>query len=170
MKNIDVNKIIDLYSQTHSIQAVADKLGCSSGYVHKKLKENNIDTSLKGRKLSPEHKEKVIKTLQHGANKGHTHSLETKQNMSKNRKGSKNGNWRGGRTEMARKLRRTKEYVHWVNAVKSNADNKCEICGAFENLQAHHIKGIWKAPDLIFDVANGQCLCEKCHKEVHCNA
>lgn len=137
---VNIADILKLYGQTHSIQAVATELSCSSGYVYNKLKENNVNTSLKGRKLSDDHREKVIETLQHGANKGHHHSVETIKKMCESRKGENNGNWRGGRTEIARKLRRTKEYVHWINAVKSHADNKCEICGATRNLQAHHKK------------------------------
>ena len=53
----------------------------------------------------------------------------------------------------------------WKREVKKIG--KCEICGATENLVAHHkipweysIKGRT-------DVNNGQCLCEKCHKMMH---
>lgn len=164
---IDVEVLIDIYKQTNSMQEVASQLNCSVGFVYNTLKKSGVYTSLKGRKLKKEHREKVVKTLQHGANKGHKHSLETLQKMKENRKGSKNPNWRGGRTKIVRKLRRTADYVNWVNAVKLNAGNKCEQCGSEKNLHAHHIKGIWEAPEKIFDLKNGKCLCEKCHKEIH---
>ncbi len=55
--------------------------------------------------------------------------------------------------------------VTWAKKVKQIG--KCEICGATENLVAHHkipwscsIKGRT-------DIKNGQCLCRDCHKMMH---
>ena len=55
----------------------------------------------------------------------------------------------------------------WAKAVKALADNRCNICGSTENLQAHHIMPKNLYPDHIYDLNNGLCLCRKCHYYYH---
>ena len=48
----------------------------------------------------------------------------------------------------------------------------CQFCGIRGNqtggyLEAHHIKGWTKYPNLRFNVNNGIALCKECHKLAH---
>jgi len=60
-------------------------------------------------------------------------------------------------------LTRKLDYDLWSPLVKKKAKYKCEVCGATENLQSHHIigRGNWR---LRWEVRNGVCLCAKHHK------
>ena len=58
-------------------------------------------------------------------------------------------------------------FRHWSRLVKELYDNKCAICGSVEKLESHHIKPRSLAPDEYNDLANGICLCHKCHFLVH---
>lgn len=44
---------------------------------------------------------------------------------------------------------------------------KCEICGATENLEAHHMMKWSEYPKGRIDPRNGQCLCHECHTNEH---
>ena len=44
---------------------------------------------------------------------------------------------------------------------------KCEMCGSTERLEAHHIIKWVDYPKGRADIANGQCLCHKCHTNEH---
>ncbi len=52
------------------------------------------------------------------------------------------------------------------------SDHKCEKCGSAENLQVHHILGIWLAlnncpeitKEMIKSLANAEVVCAKCHE------
>ena len=74
------------------------------------------------------------------------------------------------------------EYVKEVTGFKANDRNsgkankwrkkvkeigKCEICGATENLVAHHIIPWSCSIKGRTDIKNGQCLCSDCHKMMH---
>lgn len=43
----------------------------------------------------------------------------------------------------------------------------CTICGATENLEAHHIIPVANAPMYAFEITNGITLCSSCHRLVH---
>ena len=47
------------------------------------------------------------------------------------------------------------------------ARGSCEVCGATEHLEAHHIIKWADYPKGRADLNNGQCLCHKCHTEEH---
>lgn len=55
----------------------------------------------------------------------------------------------------------------WANRIKSNANNKCEMCGSDKNLEAHHIIEWQYSISGRYDISNGKCLCKKCHKKIH---
>lgn len=57
-------------------------------------------------------------------------------------------------------------YQQWKRKVKER-DKCCQICGATENLVAHHIKSYRYYPELRYDLSNGITLCGDCHKEQH---
>lgn len=115
--------------------------------------------------LTEEHKKKISNGMPKGISrmKGKHHSEETKKKMSENRKGCRNSNYKGGKTDFMRKIRWTKEYVNWRKAVLSRANGKCKMCGRKLPLEAHHIKSIHKDISGIYNLGNGQALCNNCH-------
>ena len=72
-------------------------------------------------------------------------------------------------TDEDRENRRIKqEYKQWSKEVKEQADYTCDCCGkrGYE-LHSHHLNS-WNAyKEQRYDLANGVCLCESCHKEFH---
>jgi hypothetical protein len=68
-----------------------------------------------------------------------------------------------GRKITMKGLTRKLDYDLWSPLVKERAKNKCEVCGATENLQSHHIIGRsnWR---LRWELKNGCCLCAKHHE------
>lgn len=55
----------------------------------------------------------------------------------------------------------------WKKKVKQKANYTCDKCGSKDNLVAHHkIEWIYSINGR-FDLDNGQCLCDKCHKKEH---
>ena len=55
----------------------------------------------------------------------------------------------------------------WAKHVKANWDHTCVMCGATENLHAHHMMPKSRYPEFALDLANGVCLCEECHQLQH---
>jgi len=62
--------------------------------------------------------------------------------------------------------RRSLEFRVWSREIVKR-DLKCVDCGATEGLQAHHIKGWNEAPDLRYELSNGETLCWRCHHSRH---
>lgn len=152
------------YFECKNCVGIAEKFGCSKSTAYNWLKRYRITIiPRKGRTLSEDTRKKVIVNLKHGAMKRKKHSEETKKKMSEARKGEGNSNYKGGKTEILRKIRRTKEYIHWRNAVLARADGKCQICGKELPLEAHHIVSIHKDISGVYDLNNGQALCYDCH-------
>lgn len=152
------------YMELKSMKAVGDKYGCCNGTVYNWMKFYGIKSiPTKGRKLPEDVRLKVIKSLKYGGMKGRHHSKETKEKMSNERKGCKNHNYKGGKTNYMRKIRRTKEYIHWRNSVIERAGGKCEMCGRELPLEAHHVISIHKDISGIYDINNGRALCNDCH-------
>jgi hypothetical protein len=61
--------------------------------------------------------------------------------------------------------RNDSKVVYWKKQIKKLG--KCEICGAKEHLEAHHIVPWEYSVSGRTDLTNGQCLCEECHKIMH---
>lgn len=76
--------------------------------------------------------------------------------------GPESRQWKGGR----RVLQRDRSKA-WARDVKERAGYVCEVCGAIENLHAHHIASFAENPNLRYDVSNGICVCESCHWAFH---
>ena len=91
-------------------------------------------------------------------------SMETRKKISLSQRGSGNGNWKGGLTEIVRGIRRSPELHQWRKAVLERDNHTCQDCEAKTNLNAHHIKPVLEYPLLMFDVGNGLTLCKACHK------
>lgn len=159
---IDSKAIIDFYeSGNYSIPQVAKQFGCGATTVRRRLEQNNItirsfEQVMSGRKLTPEHRKKVLETLEYG------------------QKGTSNPNWKGGVTYSGRKKnglymsirykgryikehryvmelhlgRRllSAEHVHHINGIKT--DNRVEnlvVMSASEHAKLHNADPLLKA-------------------------
>lgn len=78
----------------------------------------------------------------------------------------KNPRWRGG-IAIDYEFRKTKEYAHWRKTVLNNGGKICKICGAKNNLHAHHLNSYISHPEERIDPNNGVILCKKCHDHFH---
>ena len=56
-------------------------------------------------------------------------------------------------------------WYRWSKWIKRNG--KCQICQSTKHLHAHHLLFRSFYPQLVFNLNNGICLCEKHHKELH---
>ena len=92
-----------------------------------------------------------------------------------------NYNWKGGTTKLNKAIRTMRENRKWMDAVKSR-DGKCVRCGSIDKLESHHLRqlsdliemlGINSLTDArrhkaaLFDINNGETLCEACHYAEH---
>lgn len=95
-------------------------------------------------------------------------------------RGEKHYKWKGGSTRLNTSIRRMNENRKWMDAIKAR-DKKCLACGSTERLESHHIvelailisenkvknrEDARNCPAL-WDLSNGQTLCEDCHYKVH---
>lgn len=89
--------------------------------------------------------------------------------------------WNGGVSKLNASIRRMTENRRWMDAVKQRDGHKCVRCGSTDRLESHHLieladliqkhniqsrEDARNTPDL-WDVSNGETLCEKCHYKHH---
>lgn len=78
--------------------------------------------------------------------------------------------WKGGKTPHNTKIRTSREYRYWRDAVFARDCYTCNLCGLKSGngkavtLNADHIKPFALFPELRFDISNGRTLCIDCHK------
>ncbi|MCK4827669.1 HNH endonuclease [bacterium] len=102
--------------------------------------------------------------------KGFKHTEEWKKNQGEKMKGNKHPNWKGGISSINRRLRSSKEYALWREAVFKRDNWTCIFCGQRgERLNADHIKPFALFPELRFAIDNGRTLCEDCHRKIGWN-
>jgi hypothetical protein len=113
--------------------------------------KKNMSLSTKGRKISEQHKNRLI-LLQNG---------------------SKNSNYNSCLTEYERKHRRCISGISkWTKQVKQKYKYICQKCNHNGKLNdgymiAHHINNYNDFKEQRTDINNGTCLCKNCHKEIH---
>lgn len=81
-------------------------------------------------------------------------------------KGENHWNWQGGLSK-ENDRHDSQEYKEWRKKVYEKDNYCCVKCGSKNKLNAHHILSWKHYPELRYNVANGNTLCEKCHIEIH---
>jgi hypothetical protein len=137
-----------------------------------------MSNKAKGRKLSGGHIEKLIK-----ANTGRKATAETRLKLSKSHMGknagNKNGFWKGGVTDISRRVRGMAEYSEWRLKIFERDNYTCLFCnkhGVYLNADHYPIlfSEIMKSDKIstleearmnerLWDINNGRTLCKECH-------
>lgn len=80
-------------------------------------------------------------------------------------RGKNHHNWKGGVTSINDKIRKSREYKIWRNAVFERDNYTCVLCNLRGvELNADHIKSFAKHPELRLELSNGRTLCVTCHR------
>ena len=117
----------------------------------------------KGHKLSQEHKDKISK-----GGMGRICSLASRLKMSNAHKGEKSYNWKGGITEINRKIRKSIEIRLWREAVFARDNFTCQKTGQRGGkLVAHHMHNFADFPELRTSIENGIVLSVESHRDFH---
>ena len=75
---------------------------------------------------------------------------------------------RGGVDKEHTRIKQTKKYKNWQQAVYKKDKWECQRCGKHGgNIVAHHIKLFSEFPKERFNINNGITLCRPCHAFVH---
>lgn len=96
-------------------------------------------------------------------------------------RGENHYRWKGGASKLNTAIRQMTENRRWMDAVKERDGHKCVRCGSGDQLESHHKvelaelierNGIRSCADArlcleLWDVSNGETLCQKCHYEEH---
>lgn len=87
------------------------------------------------------------------------------RNLPKETSGEKNGNWRGGKTKLARDFAtcNSTKIKKWRLKVFARDGFRCKECGSKTRLEGHHIHPLAATTAFAFDRANGVTLCHACH-------
>jgi hypothetical protein len=135
-----------------------------------------ISTGIKpwlGKKRSLETIEKFRKS-----HMGKKHSLEECKKISIANRGEKHYNWKGGITQLDKRIRKINIYCQWRTKIFERDNYTCQECGKRNcYLEAHHIKqfalllkefnihSIETAENCkeLWELDNGKTLCVACH-------
>ena len=139
------------------------------GKTHSMESRAKISNAHLGKKLSEETRKKMSKAQKLIGNKppsrmGRKFTEETKRKLSEQKLGEKNPSWRGGRTSITERIRGSREYKLWKQAVFERDNRICIWCGSKKDIEADHIKRFSLYPELRFAIDNGRTLCHECHK------
>lgn len=94
--------------------------------------------------------------------KGKHFTLEHRRQLGA--RGEKHHWWKGGITELNKKIRTSLDYRIWRQAVFTRDDYTCQGCGhRGGELNADHIKPFSLFPESRFELSNGRTLCKPCH-------
>jgi hypothetical protein len=129
-----------------------------------------------GHKDSPETKAKRSATLK----QVHADNPLIAIERGKKTRGANNYNWKGGASKLNVSIRQMHENRKWMDAVKAR-DGACVRCGSKDRLESHHKVDLAdllvrygikdrdgaRACDALWDLSNGETLCEQCHYAEH---
>ena len=72
------------------------------------------------------------------------------------------------REEMYKKRKGDQDFKKWSKQIKERDNFTCDICGQKHGgLVSHHLNAWRDYKEQRYDLENGVCLCESCHKEFH---
>jgi 5-methylcytosine-specific restriction endonuclease McrA len=89
--------------------------------------------------------------------------------------------WKGGITKLNKSIRQMTENRRWMDTVKER-DGRCIRCGSTSDLESHHKRSLAdlmadlaiknrddarKHAAILWDLENGETLCEPCHYQEH---
>lgn len=146
---------------------VAKHYGVGETAVFNRLRDFGIKSKTRSERLSGKPKSLA-----------HRLAMSASARESGIRAGKRNGNWKGGKTSVERRLRSKASYHEWKAAVLANAQWKCQKCGSEHGhvcehcghrilLHAHHRLSFDKHPHRRYDPSNGKALCDRCHMTEH---
>jgi hypothetical protein len=155
--------------------------GIYQGNKGKKLSEESkvkIGNASRGRKYSKKIRERFSKSqIGNKHNLGKHHSEETRNKIrlahlgktsdkkSLSKMGLHNPNWKGGITPINKRIRCSREFKLWREAVFERDRYTCVWCGIKGGeLHPDHIKPFAYFPELRFAIDNGRTLCANCHR------
>jgi flavin-dependent thymidylate synthase len=97
---------------------------------------------------------------------GLKHTPETRRQLSAQKRGPRNPQWKGGVTPRAVAIRAGVAAL--AHTVRERYDFTCQLCGVRGGLlDTHHVLPIWARPDLALELTNLVPLCEQCHGKVN---
>lgn len=160
-------KYVDEQLSTHKI---AKLVGCGSKTISRKLHEYGIyvRTKAESAKISRNGKTvlcsngcgKELYRKQYTINKYNNYFCSWKCEKEYQSKVRRTSPLRIG-------WRRYKEYKIWRKSVLERDNNLCKLCGNNIKLVAHHVLEAQHYPELVYEISNGICLCNDCHKVLH---
>lgn len=91
-----------------------------------------------------------------------------KHELSRLRMGRGNPAWKEQKTWQERQKDRSFEvYKAWRKSIYKRDNYTCQVCGAKNDLQCHHLESYAANEEIRTATNNGITLCKKCHKEFH---
>jgi hypothetical protein len=144
------------------------QIGFKKGNIQKhKFEKGN--TLRKGIKLTDEQRRRIsdghigLKKSEETKNKIRMAQIDKPRPQTR---GEKNGNWQGGIAGLNSGRIKSARYKMWRREVFIRDSFTCQSCGEKNiYLEAHHIQGYSKFPELRFVISNGVTLCQACHKK-----
>ncbi len=130
----------------------------------------------KGKKYSPEIARRIAEgNKKTRFKKGHKVFWDVVKYIRLYQNGKKHWHWKGGITKDVMKVRNSKKYIDWRNAIFNRDNWTCKICGKRGcYLEADHIISfsiLFKKKDwtMMWNIDNGRTLCRPCHDKTKDN-
>lgn len=151
------NNPTTLLSVRKKISAARRGRPTTLGRILPESQKNKIANSLRGRKLSLQHKKSISKgVIKSGVKPPRNTHL----------KGPNHPLWKGGHSLARHKDYRSKKYKTFRNTVLERDNYTCRDCNKRGGrLEVHHIKPWGPYPKLRYKISNGITLCRSCHNK-----
>jgi len=147
----DIESAIKDYDSGISLAEVGDKYGFSADVIQAKMIKYGYKTRTIG-----ESRSLVMKK--------YYSNIENRKRASARYQGIPIEKWEKFIKTGNEKLWADPKYKKWRKFVIERDKGQCNLCYKYpKEIHVHHIKNKAKYPDLIFDTANGICLCRDCH-------